>query len=389
MANGNPNAAEAWLDRNLPTCKSTFSSTLASSPSSSFRLRVLPVTLAIGAIVIAAMWYREEQLGLISMADRFGYPALLLVTSLGAILLKLRPGSLHAVMTAVFFTYLAHLLAVYYQEMANRLLYHEGSYYELIVVALWLPLGYVSSFVFFPQRLAVRTALGIYAAISLPQLVLLGVETDTVMRQVAFALLVSQPVYLAALWGVGMIKTQASGIHEFAMSMSEAATMDSLTGIANRRAMLLVLERVMQTQSWPERPLSLLMFDVDRFKSINDRYGHAVGDEVLIKLAQEASSHLRASDLLGRWGGEEFMILTLDQSAPLALQMAERLRAELERIAFPHVGTVTVSIGVTSYVPGEELEMFINRADDALYQAKERGRNRVEALFETAVTLSC
>lgn len=206
-----------------------------------------------------------------------------------------------------------------------------------------------------------------------------------VTRQIAIAILVSQPVYIAALWGVGMIKTHATGIHDLAKSMSVDAAVDSLTGIANRRALRNALEKVTQSQLVAARPLSLVMFDVDHFKSINDTFGHAVGDDVLVKLSREVNAYLRASDLLGRWGGEEFMILTLDQTGSTALQTAERLRTEVEKISFPHVGTVTVSIGVTSYIHGEELDGFIIRADDALYEAKKRGRNRVEGVFGSSV----
>lgn len=377
----NHQSADAWLRRNLSSEDAAYGASLLASPSTNFILRLLPAMLAIGAVVVAAMWYQEARLNLIGTADRIGYPLLLAATTLGALLLKFRPRSLRLVIAAVFFAYLAHLLAVYYVEMSNRIMTGDSSSYELTILALWLPLGYVGSFVFFSPRAAVRTSLAIYVAISLPQWVLLGIETDEITRQIAIAILISQPLYIAALWGVGMLKAHARGIHNLAKSMSEAATVDALTGVANRRAMDHVLAKVTQSPSVPDRPLALLMIDVDHFKRINDTYGHAAGDDVLIKLAHEANVHLRAGDLLGRWGGEEFMIIALDQTSASVHQMAERLRAALEKTTFPHIGTVTVSIGVTSFIPGEDVDAFINRADEALYQAKERGRNRVEGLF--------
>lgn len=385
MRSGKHLSTDAWLLLNLNSTDAAYGASLQGSPSSSFRLRILPLLLTIAAVVVAAMWYQEERLQLMSIADRIGYPVLLLVTTLGALLLKLRPDSLRHVMVVALAAYLAHLIASYYLEMGHRLFDHVNSSYEMTAIALWLPFSYVGTFVFFSPRIALRTSLAIYAVIALPQLVLLGVETDAMSRQIAVAIIISQPLYIAALWGVGLLKAQASGIHSLAKRMNEAATMDALTGVANRRAMDHVLEQVIHERGESQRNLALLMLDVDHFKRINDTYGHAHGDEVLVNLAREASAHLRSSDLLGRWGGEEFMILSLDQSGTQALQMAERLRSELEKIAFPHVGTVTVSIGVTSYLPGEDLSAFIKRADKALYAAKAHGRNRVEGLFDTDI----
>ncbi len=380
MSHENPGSADLWLERNLRDGEVSGVANMLQSPAYSFLLRLLPAFLVIAALVVAAMWYQEGRLGVLTPADRIGYPLLLAVTAFGALWLRLRPGSLTGVIAAVFAAYLIHLLAVYYSEMANRLLHGSRSEYELTILALWLPLGYVGSFVFLSPRIAVRASLAIYAAIALPQLVLLANETDPVDRQIALAILISQPLYISALWGVRLLKAHATSVRDLANSMREAASMDLLTGVANRRAMRHALETATRRLASYERPLSLMLFDVDRFKSINDTHGHAVGDEVLVALAQRTRAHLR-SDLLGRWGGEEFMILTLDQDGEQAVQIADRLRAELAAGSYPQVGTVTVSIGVTSYIPGESVDDFINRADVALYQAKERGRNRVEGLF--------
>lgn len=378
----NQNPTDVWLERNLHKPDATRGSQLLSSPTNGIRLRVLPMVLVIAALIVAITWYHEASSNLLNAVDRVGYPALLAVTTLGALLLKVRPGSLNVVMTMVFVTYVTHLLSVYYFFMANRIFSGLTSSYELTSLALWLPFSYVVCFVFFSPRVALRTSLGIFALIALPLGVLLGIETEVIARETAIAVLMSQPIYIAALWGVGLLKAHVSGVHDLAKSMREAATVDSLTGIANRRAMLHALETVTRGPMITERPLALLLLDVDRFKGINDTYGHAVGDEVLITLTNQANAHLRSSNLLARWGGEEFIILALDQTGPQALQMAERLRAVLENTTFPHQQTVTVSIGVTSYIPYESVDVFIKRADDALYLAKETGRNRAEGVFE-------
>ena len=384
MPEGNSHSAEAWLSRNLVGPTPAQGTSPADVLNRCFRLSVLPVVLAISAVLVAVMWYREEQLGLITWADRIGYPLLLMVTSVGAVLLKTRPASLRAVMAMVFFAYVIHLLAVYYSEMAGRWLTGNSSSYELTILALWLPLGYVGSFVFFSPRTALLASLGLFAAIAWPQLVLLAVVSDPVARQVAIAILISQPVYIASLWGEGMLKAHTKGMQDLARSMTAAATIDPLTGVANRRAVVQVLERLTQNPQDPVRPLALMLLDVDRFKAINDTHGHAVGDEVLVTLSRQVNAHLRSTDLLGRWGGEEFVIIALDQTPAQAVEMADRLRAVLEATPFPQVGTVTVSIGVTGHIPGERFDTAINRADDALYKAKQQGRNRVEGLFGEA-----
>lgn len=375
------NSADAWLQRNLSNKQLAAEMALPVLASGNFRLHILPLMLIIAAVTVTAMWYQEVRLELVSGVDRFAYPLLLLVTTAGALMLKLHPQSLRLVMVAVFLSYLFHLMASYYIEMAERIGGGEGSSYELAILALWLPLGYVSSFVFFSPRVAVRTSIAIYVAISLPPWWLLGVADDQIQRQVAIAILVSQPVYIAALWGVRLLKEHASGVHDLAKNMSVAASVDELTGIANRRALLHALHTVTGGESRETRSLALMMIDVDHFKRINDNYGHAVGDEVLIQLSLQLNTQLRSSDLLGRWGGEEFMVVTIDQPEENALQLAERLRCEINAITFETVGSVTVSIGVTTFQVGESIDNFVNRADRALYRAKDHGRNRVEAEF--------
>ncbi len=120
------------------------------------------------------------------------------------------------------------------------------------------------------------------------------------------------------------------------------------------------------------------MFDVDRFKQINDTYGHQAGDRVLVALARTASGRLRGADVLARWGGEEFIILAPETDGAMALQVAEKLRSAIAQTPFDETGSVTCSFGLAQYASGESAEALIARADRALYGAKLKGRNRVE-----------
>jgi len=155
------------------------------------------------------------------------------------------------------------------------------------------------------------------------------------------------------------------------------ATHDPLTGVSNRLRFEQVLAHEIRRSDRDGRPLSLIMFDLDHFKQVNDGHGHAVGDRVLTTVAQRVQEAMRASDLLARWGGEEFMVLLPDTGRAGAQQLAEKLRAVMAEAAFPPVGHLTVSLGVTQRQPLEGEDPLVLRVDEALYRAKAEGRNRV------------
>jgi diguanylate cyclase (GGDEF)-like protein len=121
-----------------------------------------------------------------------------------------------------------------------------------------------------------------------------------------------------------------------------------------------------------------VLFDIDDFKGINDRFGHASGDQVLAELSRRVRGHLRTSDGLGRWGGEEFLVLLPECGGEQACELAEKLRQLVSATPFEDVGTVTASFGVAQRSLGETEDAWFGRVDRALYRAKQRGRNRVE-----------
>ncbi|OGB20459.1 MAG: hypothetical protein A3I66_18545 [Burkholderiales bacterium RIFCSPLOWO2_02_FULL_57_36] len=158
------------------------------------------------------------------------------------------------------------------------------------------------------------------------------------------------------------------------------ANRDHLTGAFNRRNFMLTLEMEMQRAKRAARPFCLAMLDLDHFKLINDKYGHAVGDLVLKHFCSIIEQSLRSSDKLGRIGGEEFSILLAETSLDSAVKAMERLRILIADHDWETVGTgltVTFSAGVTSYEHDDGTETMLKRADDALYNAKRAGRNRV------------
>lgn len=153
---------------------------------------------------------------------------------------------------------------------------------------------------------------------------------------------------------------------------------DRLTGLSNRRKLEASLQSELLRARRYGKTFSVIMLDVDRFKTINDTHGHQAGDTVLVQLAELLRRNTRETDIVGRWGGEEFLIICPETNLMLVTALAERYRLEMERNDFGHVGQVTSSFGVTSIQDGDDVESLVRRADEALYRAKEFGRNRVE-----------
>lgn len=152
---------------------------------------------------------------------------------------------------------------------------------------------------------------------------------------------------------------------------------DVLTGAFARRYLYEQLPREISIAQRTKRNLSILMFDLDFFKSINDTYGHSFGDEVLQTVSKAVAAELRPYDIFARYGGEEFVVVLPNTPFDEALLVAERLRKAAEALTYSNGATVTISIGATEYHPDESLDTFIERADKHLYEAKNAGRNRV------------
>ena len=159
--------------------------------------------------------------------------------------------------------------------------------------------------------------------------------------------------------------------------LERLATHDRLTGIPNRARLYELLEGAWLEHERYGTPFSVIMLDIDHFKAVNDRYGHQAGDEVLRELSRRVDDALRETDAVGRWGGEEFLVLATHAGAEEAAELAERLRARVARTPFEGVGSVTISLGVAAHASGETMESLEGRVDNALYAAKEAGRDRV------------
>ncbi len=161
--------------------------------------------------------------------------------------------------------------------------------------------------------------------------------------------------------------------------LKEKTIIDELTQILNRRGIMEFLTREYARSKRFKSPLSVLMIDIDDFKKVNDTYGHTVGDKVLKTIAQILKTKLRATDVVGRYGGEEFLVVLPETDLQAALTVAEKLRTEVAKKTFKYkdqVFKVTISLGAAQLKEGESIEELINRADQALYTSKRSGKNR-------------
>ena len=167
--------------------------------------------------------------------------------------------------------------------------------------------------------------------------------------------------------------------------LERLATFDSLTGLYNRRAILGKLHELINLANRYKEDFSLSMLDIDHFKRVNDRYGHLTGDEVLEKIATLIRRNIRDTDIVGRYGGEEFIIILPKTNLSSAWVVAERIRTIIEKTEMKesagNVFAITVSQGLCGWERDEDATSLISRADEALYKAKQKGRNRVQILL--------
>ncbi|KRP72765.1 MULTISPECIES: GGDEF domain-containing protein [Pseudomonas] len=181
---------------------------------------------------------------------------------------------------------------------------------------------------------------------------------------------------------VANMEQEAQGYREHLEVQRQKALLDPLTGLPNRAAWSERLDHEVNAWHQQGNSLSLAMLDLDHFKRINDGYGHLAGDKVLKIIANVLSKRLRPSDFIARFGGEEFVLLMPDSTLADALAVAQVMRAAIEACPFHFKGepvTITVSMGVAQFQPGERSDMALKRADEALYRAKAAGRNQVQA----------
>lgn len=187
----------------------------------------------------------------------------------------------------------------------------------------------------------------------------------------------TEQLAVADLAGNLAVAVSAHEIGKLNKQLEHLAHTDALTGIRNRLYTEQTIDTEISAAKRYGRPCSVLLFDIDHFKQVNDTHGHDAGDRVLATLSDVINQSLRPTDYFGRWGGEEFMVVASNCDLENAAQLAERLRQAIETCDFGPVGNITASFGVTHWMTGDTRRTLVKRADQAMYQAKKAGRNRV------------
>jgi diguanylate cyclase (GGDEF)-like protein len=229
--------------------------------------------------------------------------------------------------------------------------------------------------------------------LTVPITVDFGLQPDTFHRAMAFVSIMYVAASMRSIRTLGYFFSRTYRLaHELAQEKARAedlARIDFLTNLANRRAFYEQGERELRGLERGGRPAAVVMLDIDHFKAINDRYGHAGGDAAIRAVAALIRTNLRAGDSAGRLGGEEFALLLPDTALDAAFVVAERIRASTEALVVAHEGrtiNVTISGGVAALCADASLDAWVARADAALYQAKQGGRNRVVAADQASAS---
>jgi diguanylate cyclase (GGDEF)-like protein len=251
-------------------------------------------------------------------------------------------------------------------------------------VFTWAPLVLVVMWLGLAPRPGPRLAVLTYAVLLVPGVAFIGAllaghqESSPRTVEILVRGYATNFLFMMLLSVFGRLNERYVRNSVIAETMQYLALTDSLTGLPNRRALTRQIERELTRARRYNRALVVALLDVDHFKAINDTHGHDVGDRVLREIGRTAREELRDTDVLGRWGGEEFLLIAPETTLVQGRALAERVRTRLAETRILDRLRVTVSIGVAAVRGDETMKDVVRRADDALYQAKAHGRDQVE-----------
>jgi diguanylate cyclase len=327
-----------------------------------FKVRVGFWLLLVGAVAYIIPWFIGVTVGEINTLDRFALPALSISCLVCALWLRRIPAAVLGLQTFVLMMQASYGLGDFVQ-LALPTIQRSGTGSPGLP---WLTVVLTLFFFNSSERTALKLGFGYVGLHLLASLIYFRSGVTWEQFSVLLSLFLGNSVVLGMLWVISQFRNSYQTMYQIAHT-------DALTGIMNRRCMQDQLEQ----QLLNERGFGVLLIDIDHFKRINDTHGHAIGDQVLRELALLLEGQTRAQEIVSRWGGEEFLVLSSGLNFDVGEQVAQRL---LEAIRASRLAglIVTISIGVAWRENSETLESVVARADAALYVAKANGRDRVE-----------
>ena len=344
--------------------------------SDRFRQHVILLASVLGAVMAPFFALLESTKPNMDAVEQYALPGLALVFAALALLARrgfteLAGWGLVTAGAAILLERLHHVL---YEP--NPGLQRVVNGYELIS---WFPSLYIFCFVLFEKKRALLFSLALLLLSAL--IVRDGVTAGVLGGMYAVdphEFYASQLVCLFFVYLLSGLKERFVATQRVALALRNFAETDFLTGIANRRSLTQAFEREIARCERLGFSLAVILLDIDRFKLVNDTLGHAEGDRVLRRVSQLMDRSRRRSDLFGRWGGEEFLLVAPDLDLEGARVAAERMRGIIESGSGDSRLDVTASFGVSEFVSGDDVASLVKRADEALMRAKATGRNRVE-----------
>ncbi|WP_231881618.1 GGDEF domain-containing protein [Deinococcus puniceus] len=327
--------------------------------------RMFLVLTLLGTVGVgAALWVQAPDF---DPLDRVALPLLALTLVLLDVGLTLRRISISLAFRIVYIATSVYFLLALNQQF----LVFVPVYTTLSENTYWFAVLYAAAFLTFPARRAVVVAGGLFGLSAL----ISGLHLYALLQLEPNPRLVGAVVQFLLVGGV-MVAVQ--GTFSFQrmqlLAARAAAYTDALTGLANRRA----AEEHLAALYARKQPFTLVLFDLDHFKAVNDQHGHATGDLVLKGVSSAARSHLPSEGLAARWGGEEFLLVLPPLPAPQVRAMLDLLRAQLREQRYGAVDGLTASFGVATARPGDHPDDILTRADAAMYAAKRQGRNDIK-----------
>lgn len=339
-----------------------------------WKIKVYVILLPVFFIAFALIFGLLVKAGSISLLNMFTFSALCIGLLSCFLLLLIKKNTFHFIELAI--SILASV--IYVLRMYDTILIDLGvaGNVNLGTVSYWYPIFYFLLFITFRGLTAFVVSVCIFITTLLPGVyhVFFSGMVNSNTLDVIIQFFSANAGFIVALY---FLQRVIETFLEAEVSKHYANT-DYLTKLPNRRKMDSLLQQEIVRAGNREEPLTVILFDIDHFKKINDTYGHEIGDHILEELANLVKDSLRKSDFFGRWGGEEFLLIAVDTPLSKGITLSNRIKDLIATHDFKQIEGITCSFGVAEFENEDEAKDLLRRADNALYKAKEDGRNQVE-----------